>query len=210
LAASEVRTLTAPGERPGTHTVTVICRDRPGLLARIAGAFALSGLSILTAKVFTTEDGVAVDLFEVEAAFRGEVDEDRWRRFRSTLRKALEERLFLDQGVRERRAHYRAPRPDIPVEVTVDDEASDFFTVVEVSAADRVGLLYQITQALFEQGLDVHLAKVATYGERVIDAFYIRDALGRKLGEEPGAAGAVRDAIEARLATSGDEGASSR
>jgi [protein-PII] uridylyltransferase len=209
LAASEVRTLTAPGERPGTHAVTVICRDRPGLLARIAGAFALSGLSILTAQVFTTEDGVAVDLFEVEAAFRGEVDEDRWRRFRSTLRKALEERLFLDQGVRERRAHYRAPRADIPLEVTVDDEASDFFTVVEVSAADRVGLLYEITQALFEQGLDVHLAKVATYGERVIDAFYVRDALGRKLGEEPGAAGAVRDAIAARLATSGDEGTNS-
>jgi [protein-PII] uridylyltransferase len=72
-----------------------------------------------------------------------------------------------------------------------------------------VGLLYQITQALFEQGLDVHLAKVATYGERVVDAFYVRDALGRKLGEEPGAAGAVRDAIAARLATSADEGASS-
>ena len=207
LAGSEVRTLTEPGERPGTHAVTVICRDRPGLLARIAGAFALSGLSILSAQVFTTQDGVAVDLFEVEAAFRGDVDEDRWRRFRATLRKALEERVFLDQGVRERRAHYRAPRGDIPLEVTVDDAASDFFTVVEVSAADRVGLLYQITQALFEQGLDVHLAKVATYGERVIDAFYVRDALGRKLGEEPGAIRAVRDAIAARLSATGDEGA---
>ena len=65
--------------------------------------------------------------------------------------------------------------------VTVDNGASDFFTVIEVGAPDRIGLLYDITRTLAELQLDVHLAKVATYTDRVVDAFYVRDALGGKI-----------------------------
>jgi [protein-PII] uridylyltransferase len=199
IGATEIRTVSGRGELDGTYALTVIARDRPGLLSRTAGALSLSGLSILTAQVFTTEDGLAVDLFEVQGAFEREVGEERWRRFRNTLRKALEDRLSLEHGVRERRSHYPPPRVEFPLKITVDDEASDFFTVIEVSATDRIGLLYDVTQALFEQGLDVHLAKVATYGGRVVDAFYVRDALGRKL-DDPAAIGPLTKAIEAALA----------
>jgi [protein-PII] uridylyltransferase len=198
LAALEVRTLAGAGSRPGTHALTVVARDRPGLLSRIAGSLALSGLSILTAQVFTTEDGIALDLFEVEGAFHGQVDEERWRTFRSTLRRAVEGRLSLDYRVREKRAYYKAPRPDIPVRVTVDDEASDFFTVIEVGAPDRMGLLFDVTRALADLDLDVHFAKVATYGGRVVDAFYVRDALGRKV-EDQEHVREIQRAITARL-----------
>ena len=84
--------------------------DRPGLLSLIAGALTLARLSILSAQVFTTEDGVAVDLFEVEGAFETEVREERWREFRTTLRRAVEGRVSLDHRVREKRRHYPAPR----------------------------------------------------------------------------------------------------
>jgi [protein-PII] uridylyltransferase len=53
--------------------------------------------------------------------------------------------------------------------------------VLEVGAPDRMGLLYDITRALSAVGLDVHLAKVSTFDGRVVDAFYVRDALGRKV-----------------------------
>jgi [protein-PII] uridylyltransferase len=53
--------------------------------------------------------------------------------------------------------------------------------VVEVSAPDRIGLLYDLARAFEELALDVHLAKVATYGPRVVDAFYVRDLEGRKV-----------------------------
>ena len=89
----------------------------------------------------------------------------------------------LEHRVEEKRRHYPAARKGVPIRVSVDDEASDFFTVIEVGAADRVGLLFDITRTLSEVGLDVHLAKVATYGGRVVDAFYVRDELGRKLGD---------------------------
>ena len=74
--------------------------------------------------------------------------------------------------------------------VSIDDAGSDFFTVVEVHAADRLGLLFDLAGAFAAEGLDVHLAKVATYGPRVVDVFYVTDADGAKLE-----AGAATDAI---------------
>ena len=195
----EVRTLSEDGERPGTYSLTVIAADRPGLLSFVAGALSLAGLSILTAQVFTTQDDVAVDVFEVEGAFEPEITEERWREFRSTLRKVLEGRLSLEHRVDQKRAHYPQRRPDLPVEVTVHQEVSDFFTVVEVGCPDRVGLLFDITATLAELHLDVHLAKVATYGGRVVDAFYVRDELGRKI-EQPEQVAEIERALTTRLA----------
>jgi [protein-PII] uridylyltransferase len=159
----------------------------------------------MSAQVFTTNDDVAVDVFEVVGAFDPDVGEERWRRFRSTLRKVLDGRLSLEHRVEEQRANYPPPREDIPVEVRVDNEASDFYTVIEVGAADRIGLLYEITRTFAELELDVHLAKVATYGERVIDAFYIRDDLGRKI-EHPARAAQVERAVRARIGSLGFAG----
>jgi [protein-PII] uridylyltransferase len=198
LGAREVRTLAVPGERPGTYALTVVAADMPGLLSMIAGALSLAGLSILTAQVFTTADDVAVDVFEVEGAFEREVGEGRWREFRGTLRRAIEGQLSLAHRVGEKRKHYPAPREDVPVRVAVDNDASDFFTVIEVGAPDRIGLLFDITRTFAELQLDVHLAKVATYGGRVVDAFYVRDELGRRLEDAERIAG-LELALRARL-----------
>lgn len=183
LGTNEVRSAAQPGARAGTYELLVVAADRPGLLSWIAGALSLAGLSILTAQVFTTDDGVAVDLFEVEGSFEPQIGEDRWRRFRSVLRKTIEGRTSLEHRMDEQRAHYPPPPSDAAVTVAVDNDASDFFTVIEVGAPDRIGLLYDLTRTLAALGLDVHLAKVATYTGRVIDAFYVRDEVGRKVTE---------------------------
>ena len=198
MGAQEVRTAASEGSRPGTYELAVAAADRAGLLSMIAGALTLAGLSILTAQVFTTEDGVAVDVFEVEGAFETEIGEDRWRDVRGTLRRAIEGRLSLDHRVHAKRAHYPGPRHEVAVRVTVDNEASDFFTVVEVGAADRLGLLFDVTRTLAELQLDVHLAKVATYGVRVVDAFYVRDALGRRV-EDPKQVAEIEQALRSSI-----------
>jgi [protein-PII] uridylyltransferase len=198
LAASEVRMRAGAGEREGIYEVSVVARDRPGLLSLIAGALAVSGMNILSARAFTTEDGVAVDRFIVEPAFQGEIDEERWRRFRADLRRALEGRISLDHRIREKRTHYPPPAEHVPVEVTVDNATSDFYTVVEVSAPDRIGLLSDLARTLHDLHLDVHLAVVATYGVRVVDAFYVRDLVGEKV-VEPERIAAIEAAIEDRL-----------
>ncbi len=198
LGQQEVRTASSPGTRSGTFELLVVASDRPGLLSWIAGCLALKGLSILTAQVFTTDDGVAVDLFEVEGLFESDLREETWRELRALLRKTLEGRLSLDSRIGDKRRHYQRPRRHVPVSVAIDNEASDFFTVVEVGAADRIGLLYDITRTLAELDLDVHLAKIATYADRVIDAFYVRDGIGRKV-TDPTQVAAVRAAIRGGL-----------
>jgi [protein-PII] uridylyltransferase len=199
IGAAEVRTAAGPGDRPGSHDVTVVAADRPGLLARIAGSLSLAGLNILSAQAFTTEDGVAIDRFAVEPAFHGEVDEDRWRGFRRTLRRALEGREWLEERVREKRRHYPPPDDTVVTEITILDRASDFFTVIEVAAADRIGLLHDLAGAFEDLRLDVHLAKVATYGPRVVDVFYVRDLEGRKLADAGVRSDEVERSLRARL-----------
>jgi [protein-PII] uridylyltransferase len=199
LATAEVRTAVTPGEREGTHELLVVAADRPGLLARIAGSLVLGGLNILSARAFTTEDGVAIDVFVVEPAFQGDVDEERWRAVRHTLRRALEGRISLDHRVREKRRYYPAPRADVPTEVRILNDVSDFSTVVEVETVDRIGLLFDLARTFEELALDVHLAAVATYGHRVVDAFYVRDLYGRKV-EAADRVREVERAVLARLA----------
>jgi len=184
LGAAEVRTVPAPGTRPDAYELLVVAPDRPGLLSWIAGALAIGGISILSAQVFTTEDGAAVDLFEVEGAFEPEIGEARWRRFRTALRRAIDGAISIDSAVDEQRRRYPPPRTRTEVTIQIDNGSSDFSTIVEVGAPDRIGLLHDITQVFADLQLDVHLAKVATYDGRVVDAFYVRDMLGRKIMDE--------------------------
>jgi [protein-PII] uridylyltransferase len=180
VGPDEVRTAAAAGVRDQTYELLVVAQDRPGLLSWIAGCLALVGLSILTAQVFTTVDGTAVDIFEVEGAFEPDVPDDRWRELDSTLGAVIEGRIALDRRVADKRARYPAA-PSHSVSVTVDNGASDFATVIEVGGPDRIGLLHDITGALADLRLDVRVAKVATYADRVVDVFYVRDAVGAKV-----------------------------
>jgi len=198
VGSNEVRTAATSGAQPGTYELLVVAADRPGLLSWIAGAVSLAGLSILTAQVFTTDDGVAVDVFEVEGVYEAEVGEPRWREFRSVLRRAVEGRISLEHRVADKRARYPAPRSTVEVTVTVDNDASDYSTVIEVGAPDRIGLLYDITRALADLTLDVHLAKVSTYADRVVDAFYVRDAVGGKI-TDPAQVSEIAALVRTRL-----------
>jgi [protein-PII] uridylyltransferase len=72
----------------------------------------------------------------------------------------------------------------VEADVRVLQDASQHSTVVEVRAPDALGLLYAITAALSELDLDIHVAKIDTLGERVVDAFYVRTAADDKLSDE--------------------------
>jgi [protein-PII] uridylyltransferase len=199
VGAKEVRAVHHVGARAGTHELLVVAQDRPGLLSWITGSMALAGLSILSAQVFTTDDGIAADLFEVKGVWERQVPDRRWREFRSTLRRAVDGSLSLERRVDEKRRWYPTPTVPTPVTVTVDEGASDFSTVIDVGAPDRLGLLYDITRTFAELDLDVHLAKVATYEGRVVDSFYVRDGLGRKLTTAGADVARLERALRARL-----------
>jgi [protein-PII] uridylyltransferase len=180
-APADARTHVGPGRSGGTYALTVVAADRVGLLSSIAGGLTLSGLSILTARAFTTEGGVALDAFEVRGAFEDDVGEERWDRFGSVLTDILAGRVDLPRRIRELRSHYRPPAAGIPVRVRIDQDASDFHSVVEVGGPDRIGLLHDLARTFADLRLDVHLATVATYGPRVVDVFYVTDTGGAKV-----------------------------
>lgn len=168
----------------GIITATYITQDRPGLFSKVAGCLAIHGLNVLGAEIYTREDGVALEVFRLEAV---EQEEDRFHRVSQDIRKALDGKLALEPRLATKRRDYAGRTPkgkQEPPEVRIDNTAPDFATVLEVHATDRIGLLYTITKTLADLGLDITLAKVSTYAEDVVDVFYVQDLDGQKVTED--------------------------
>lgn len=177
--------------------VTVVTPDQRGLLATVAGALTVCGLSVREANLFTSTDGMAVDAFRALDPF-GRVERDGTGRVEETLRHAIAGELDVEPAVRERmRNYHRDDLRSAPPEVTADLDASEGATVVEVHADDHVGLLHRLALAFARLDLEVTLAKVATTGERVVDVFYVRDAAGAKVTDPALLARLSADLVEA-------------
>ena len=72
----------------------------------------------------------------------------------------------------------------LPTQIRVDNSTSDKYTIVDVFAADRIGLLFTITRTLFEAGISVSVAKIGTYLDQVVDVFYVTDFAGNRIEDE--------------------------
>jgi [protein-PII] uridylyltransferase len=194
LADGEVRLRAYRHRQSDLWDVLVVARDRPGLLATMAGVLALRGTSVLAADAATCSDGLVLDVFTVSGTHGVALERDRWPAIAQDVQSALEGRLPLADllGARPMPAEEAQA-----IQVSVDNAASQFFSVVEVRAPDQVGLLYRIAHALHEHGLDIHQARIATHPEGALDVFYVWDLKGEKL-PAPAAARAAKT-LAARL-----------
>ena len=162
--------------------IVVATPDHPGLFSRLAGAISVSGGSVVDAKVFTTTDGFALDVFSVQDADGGPFgDAARIERLREAIVKTLTGQIAPRAHFARRRPRRRNSAFRVRPRIGFDNDASTTATVVEVEGLDRPGLLYEVTRALFESGLSISSAIVSTYGERAMDVFYIRDGFGHKI-----------------------------
>ncbi|MFH1982669.1 MAG: [protein-PII] uridylyltransferase [Pseudomonadota bacterium] len=182
----------------GTRTVTVCAKDRPGLFSKIAGVFTLHNINILDVQVFTWRNNVALDIFEVDPPPDPIFEYERWAKAEKSLADALAGRLDLATALTETLSQ-RIPRlpaaMDRPLRVTINNDSSSFFTIIEVFANDFPGLLFTITDALFRCRLDVWVAKIATRVDQVVDVFYVRDFDGQKV-DAPEQVASIRTIIE--------------
>jgi len=128
----------------------------------------------------TCADGLVLDVFTVSGAYGIPVASERWLEVAADVQAALEGRVPLRELLGARAME---PEEAEAIHVSIDNAASQFFSVVEVHAPDQVGLLYRITSALHELGLDIHHAKIATHPEGALDVFYVWDLSGEKLDE---------------------------
>jgi [protein-PII] uridylyltransferase len=162
--------------------IVIYTPDHPGLFSRLAGAISVSNGSIVGAKIFTTSDGCALDVFQVQDAAGGPFgDGGRIERLKQTIVKTLTGEIMPRAILAKRAPGRRAAAFKTPPRVNFDNEASTVSTVIEVESLDRVGLLYEITHTLFEAGMSISSAIVATYGELAVDTFYVRDVFGHKV-----------------------------
>jgi [protein-PII] uridylyltransferase len=162
----------------GHGLVTVCATDRPGTLARTTGVLALHRVSVLRAHVWSTTAGLALQRFAVQAPATL-----RWQRLGADLDAAWAGRLAVEARLERKARDYHLVSPVEP-DVRVLPDESAHSTVVEVRAADALGLLHAIAAALGDLDLDVRVAKIDTMGDRVVDTFYVRSPWGAKLSQE--------------------------
>jgi [protein-PII] uridylyltransferase len=181
--ARETLSLTAKTDDFRSVTeVSIYTGDHPGLFSQLAGAVAMCGASIVDAKIFTTADGMALDLFSLQdAEGRPLGDPRRIERLRETIAKVLGGKVVPRTVIDARHVRRREEAFRVEPRVLIDNSASDTYTVIEVNGRDRPGLLHDLTRALFVAGLTIHSAQIATYGERAVDVFYVKDGFGLKI-----------------------------
>jgi [protein-PII] uridylyltransferase len=166
--------------------ITVATRDRPGLFAIITGVLWARGLNILSADIFTRQSGIALDIIIVERLPDPLHSAELWDRVERDLAECLKDRTFLhDLLANKRRPSLLQPKclPRKEDRVVIDEEASDFYTIIEVYTWDRPGVLHAITNTLYELSISIQLAKISTPGAQVADVFYVTDLAGEKLAD---------------------------
>src|SRR4029077_1149725 len=190
--------------------LTLLAPDHPWLLSIIAGACAMAGANIVDAQIYTTTDGKALDTISLSREFdRDEDEERRANRIADSIEKALRGELRLPDVVGKRtppKGRIRAFA--LEPAVTINNQWSHRYTMVEVTGLDRTGLLYELTATLSKLNLNITSAHVATFGERVVDVFYVTDLMGAQINS-PTRQAAIKRALIALFAAN-DEGKSAK
>jgi len=167
--------------------VVFSAKDRPGLFCDLAGVLALNNINIFSADIYTWRDGTALDIFRVSGPLDPIHPEEIWRKVEKDLESTFKGKLSLAYRLGQKAEPSilsDRKKPSRPPKIIIDNLSSDFFTLIEVFADDRVGLLYDITRTLFELRLDIRIAKIATKVDQVADVFYVRDLEGQKVEDK--------------------------
>ncbi len=168
--------------------ITIICHDRENLFDIITGVFWAYGLNILSANIHTRPYKVVVD----EIIVKNIPDPSNWERLWEKIRKdmllILENKSSLEDILSQKqiRKIVSLQRSVLRTknEVLIDNEASDFYTVIEVYTWDRTGILCKISRTLHRYNLNISMAKISTLGSQVADIFYVTDKNGEKIYNE--------------------------
>jgi [protein-PII] uridylyltransferase len=180
--------------------ITLYTADHAGLFSRIAGALAVSGANIVDARIMTMSNGMALDTFWVQDLAGAAFD-----RADKLAKLAVVVENVLTGDLKPHRELARPPAfPSrtqvftVAPRVLIDNTASASHTVIEVNGRDRPGLLFELTRELTRLSLQVSSAKISTYGEKVVDVFYVKNLFGHKV-EHPLKLADIRTTLEAVL-----------
>ncbi|MBI5970558.1 MAG: [protein-PII] uridylyltransferase [Deltaproteobacteria bacterium] len=167
------------------YTELVVCTyDLHGLFSMITGVMAANAVNILGAQVNTLKNGMVIDVLQVNSS-TGELISDpaKIKKIEDGLDGVIRGKIKVKDLVGKRRPSIldKKAKPRVKTRVLIDNDVSDVYTVVEIHAQNRIGLLYDITSTFTGLGLYIHIAKITTNGDEAADIFYIKDIFGQKI-----------------------------
>jgi len=180
-------------------------QDQHGLFSDVAGALAATGINIIGTHVYTTRTGLALEVYRVSSPPGSEADRrERWQRLEQALARVLTKQVAVADLIARQRRPVGGARPPLqsPPVVVVRNDVSDFYTVIDITADDRLGLLHDLTRTLSEHGLEIYVSKATTVLDQIADSFYVKTADQKRLTDAPAIA-QLRDAL--LLAAAGGE-----
>ncbi|WP_299402129.1 [protein-PII] uridylyltransferase [uncultured Roseobacter sp.] len=191
-----------PDEDRDATRACFVMADHPGIFARLAGALALVGANVVDARSYTTKDGMVTDAYWIQDAEGNPYDAARLPRLRQMIEKTLRGEVVARDALKSRDKVKKRERAfKVPTHITFDNEGSEIYTIIEVDTRDRPGLLYDLARTLAAANVYIANAVIATYGEQVVDTFYVKDMFGLKYYAE-----SKQRSLEKKLRQAIDEG----
>jgi [protein-PII] uridylyltransferase len=176
-----------PGRTEDVDEVVVVCPDRSGLLADLTAVFAAHDLSILTAEIYTRRrksGNQAFDVFSIRVGHNTPSPNALAEALREDIARRMTNRISTQDLIARQSTPPPwsvRPGPEVPTHISVDNNASLHYTVVDVFTKDRIGLLHEIARTLHQLDLSIAVSKVNTEGQSVADVFYVADEDGNKV-----------------------------
>ena len=185
LGADEIKIdLTPDIDRDATR-ICFALSDHPGIFSRLAGALALVGANVVDARTYTSKDGFATAAFWIQDGDGAPYNQARFSRLRQMIEKTLRGEIITREAIKERDKFKKREKAfKVPTSITFDNEGSEIYTIIEVDTRDRPGLLFDLTRTLANMNVYIASAVIATYGEQVVDSFYVKDMFGLKFHSE--------------------------
>jgi len=181
IADDEISIDIKPDDDRDATRVCFALADHPGIFARLAGALALVGANVVDARTYTSSDGYATAAFWIQDADGAQYEATRLPRLKSMIGKTFKGEVLPRKSLVDRDKLKKRERAfNVATSITFDNEGSDIYTIIEVDTRDRAGLLYDLTRTLAEANVYIASAVIATYGEQVVDTFYVKDMFGLK------------------------------
>lgn len=174
-------------EERGVTTLRVYTLDHLGLFNRITGAVSSCKVSIMGARCINLNNAMCMTILHLQDYDNNPIDHiSRGHRIEEKIIKALSGEIRLSKAVANASKRYNPKAENFYVKprVTFIDKASDELTVIECRGLDRVGLLFDISNVFLDSYVHMVDAHVVTYGERVVDIFYLRGMTGGKITDE--------------------------
>ncbi|MFC6636499.1 [protein-PII] uridylyltransferase [Sulfitobacter sp. JBTF-M27] len=185
IGEDDVRIDLHPDEDRDATRASFVMPDHPGIFARLAGALALVGANVVDARSYTTKDGYVTDAFWIQDAEGNAYEASKLPRLRQMIEKTLRGEVVARDALKSRdKVKKREKAFKVPTHITFDNDGSEIYTIIEVDTRDRPGLLYDLARTLADSNVYIANAVIATFGEQVVDTFYVKDMFGLKYYSE--------------------------